>query len=197
MLVLLLTVGRGMMRVVQYPTAITMSRIAPVTAAPVPTRGGRFRLSDSMGPAPADSAGGCLPVLGVHPEYISRCSGRLKREHLPRRIPQLELVREGADASHTLHRGEHVIELVAQRDPAQCHAILVREHLYAPPVLYVMIKLGGDSCRELMIGARLSFYPAASTPPRFASGISQEKRRPYSEARYQSNLFSSIRRHFL
>lgn len=133
----------------------------------------------------------------MHPEHVSRCSGRLKREDLSRGVPQLELVGEGVNASDTLHRVEHVVELVAQGDSAQCHAILVREHLYSAPVLHPMIQLRGDSCRELVIGARFSLDPAAGTLPRFASGFSKEKRGPYSEARNQSDLFPSIRRHFL
>jgi hypothetical protein len=77
MLVLLVTVGRGTIRVAQYPTAITTSSSAPVIAAPVLRTGRRFRLSDSMAPAPEQMLYGQTshwgaPVVAVHPEYISR-----------------------------------------------------------------------------------------------------------------------------
>ena len=133
------------------------------------------------------------PVIASADERLS--SRRLKRENFAWRVAKLELVGECTNTSDALHGSEHIIELVAQCDSAKRHPTLVRENLYAASMLDAMIQLGGHPRGELMIGAWLSLYADARALPRFASGISKEKRGPDSQARYQSDLFSPIRRH--
>jgi hypothetical protein len=133
------------------------------------------------------------PVTASAGERLS--SGRLQCENFARRVAKLELVGQRTNASDALHGSEHIIELVAQCDPAKRHPALVRENLYAASMLDAMIQLGGHPRGELMIGAWLSLDPDARALPRFASGICKKKRGPDSQARYQSDLSSPIGRH--
>jgi hypothetical protein len=116
----------------------------------------------------------------------------LKRLHFAGGLEQLELVVDALHASYALNRVDDVIELISKRDAAKGHTIIVGKDLNPSSMLDIVIELRAHSGCELVICLWHFLGSRFCTLPRAGTCFTQQQRRPDPEARYQSDLLSTI-----